>query len=78
MKSPPISIGGWWIANPQMIGSIEAQIDRTVPAAAQEALRAGQSQRHPIAAAESSEVFLDVIAPSPEIIAGGGVPSSWH
>jgi xanthine dehydrogenase accessory factor len=56
-----------------MIGAIDPEIDREVLAVAQDALCYGQSQRHTIAAAEPIEVFLDVIAPSPEIIAVGGV-----
>ena len=56
-----------------MLGAIDQEVDRAVLAAAQDALCAGQSQRHTIAATEPVEIFLDVIAPSPEIIAVGGV-----
>jgi xanthine dehydrogenase accessory factor len=57
----------------QTIGSIAPEIDRAVLAAVPDVLRTGQSQRQTIAATESIEVFLDVIAPSPEIIVVGGV-----
>jgi len=54
-------------------GAIDPEIDREVLAAAQDVLCDGQSQRHVIAATEPIEIFLDVIAPSPEIITVGGV-----
>jgi xanthine dehydrogenase accessory factor len=57
----------------KVTGSIAAEIDRAVVAAAQEALCGGQAQRHTLTAAESIELFLDVIAPAPEIITVGGV-----
>ena len=59
--------------NDQAIGSIAPEIDRAVLAAAQDVLCAGQSQRHTVATAEPIKVFLDVIAPAPEIITVGGV-----
>ena len=57
----------------QVIGSIAPEIDQAVLATAQEALNASRSQRRSIAATEPIEIFLDVIAPSPEVIAVGGV-----
>lgn len=56
-----------------MIGSITPEINRAALAAAQEALCTGQSQRRTIAAPEPIEIFLEVIAPSLEVIAIGGV-----
>ena len=56
-----------------VIGVIDPEIDREVLAAAQDVLCDGKSQRHIIAATEPIEVFLAVIAPSPEIITVGGV-----
>lgn len=57
----------------QVIGSIAPEIDQAVLVATHEALNANRSQRSAIAAAEPIEIFLDVIAPSPEVIAVGGV-----
>jgi xanthine dehydrogenase accessory factor len=57
----------------QVVGSIAPEIDRAVLAAAQDVLCTGQSHRHTIAAPESIEIFLGVIAPAPEVIAVGGV-----
>jgi xanthine dehydrogenase accessory factor len=56
-----------------VIGTLGAEIDRAVLAAAHEALCSGQSQRHALAAPEPIELFLEVIAPAPEVIAIGGV-----
>jgi len=57
----------------QTLGSIAPEIDRAVITAAQDALCSGQSHRFELSAAEPLEVFLDVIAPSPEVITVGGV-----
>jgi xanthine dehydrogenase accessory factor len=57
----------------QVIGSIAPEIDQAVLVATHEALNANRSQRSAIVAAEPIEIFLDVIAPSPEVIAVGGV-----
>jgi xanthine dehydrogenase accessory factor len=56
-----------------VIGTLGAEIDREVLAAAQNVLCTGKSQRFTLASTEPIEIFLDVIAPSPEIIAVGGV-----
>jgi xanthine dehydrogenase accessory factor len=57
----------------QTLGSIAPEIDREVLAAAQDVLCTGKSQRFTPPSTEPIEVFLDVIAPAPEIIAVGGV-----
>ncbi|MCC7206136.1 MAG: XdhC family protein [Anaerolineae bacterium] len=56
-----------------VIGGLGDGLDAPAIAAAQHAMRAGQPQRATLAAPEPVEVFLDVIAPPPEIIAIGGV-----
>jgi xanthine dehydrogenase accessory factor len=57
----------------QTLGSIAPEVDREVWAAAQDVLCTGKSQRFTLSSPEPIEVFLDVIAPSPEIITVGGV-----
>jgi xanthine dehydrogenase accessory factor len=57
----------------QTLGSIAPEIDRAAITAAQDALCSGQSRRFNLSEAEPLEVFLDVIAPSPEVITVGGV-----
>jgi xanthine dehydrogenase accessory factor len=57
----------------KVIGAIEPEIDREVLAAAQEVLCTRKSQRFTLSSPEPIEIFLDVIAPSPEIITVGGV-----
>ncbi len=55
----------------EVIGALGAEIDRAAIEAANEVLCAGQSQRK--ALSESIDLFFDVIAPAPEVIAVGGV-----
>lgn len=57
----------------EVVGSLGAEVDRTVVAVAQDALCASQSRRHTLNVPEPIEVFLDVNTPAPEIIAVGGV-----
>ena len=54
-----------------VIGTLGAEVDRVAIEAAAEVLCAGQSQRK--ALSDSIELFFDVIAPAPEVIAVGGV-----
>jgi xanthine dehydrogenase accessory factor len=54
-----------------VIGTLGAEIDRGAIEAATEVLCGGQSQRK--ALSDSIELFFDVIAPAPEVIAVGGV-----
>ncbi len=55
----------------EVSGTLGAEIDRVAMAAALEVMCAGQSQRKTLS--DSIELFCDVIAPAPEIIAVGGV-----
>lgn len=55
----------------EVVGTLSAGIDRGAVEAAVEVLCAGQSQRK--ALSDSIELFFDVIAPAPEVIAVGGV-----
>ena len=55
----------------EVIGTLGAEIDRAAVEVANEILCAGQSQRK--ALSDSIELFFDVIAPAPEVIAIGGV-----
>jgi xanthine dehydrogenase accessory factor len=57
----------------QVIGSIGTGSNREALTAAESAAHLGQSQRYTITTTEPIEIFLDVIAPSPEVIAVGGV-----
>jgi xanthine dehydrogenase accessory factor len=52
-------------------GTLGAEIDRAVVEAANDVLCVGQSQRKTMS--DSLELFFDVIAPAPEVIAIGGV-----
>ncbi len=52
-------------------GTLGAEVDRDALEAASVVLRAGQSQRQ--ALSDSVELFFDVLAPAPEVIAVGGV-----
>ncbi len=54
-------------------GAIDPEIDREVVTAAQDGLRTGKSQRFTLASPDPIEIFLDVLAPPPEIITIGGV-----
>ena len=54
-----------------VIGTVGAEVDRAAIEAAHDVLCAGQSQRK--ALSDSIELFFDVIAPAPEVIAVGGV-----
>ena len=55
----------------EVIGTLGAEVDRDALEAANVVLRAGQSQRQ--ALSDSVELFFDVLAPAPEVIAVGGV-----
>lgn len=55
----------------EVIGTLGAEIDRDALQAANRLLSAGQSQRKVLS--DSIELFFDVIAPTPEVIAVGGV-----
>ena len=57
----------------QTLASIAPEFDQEVLAAAQDVLCTGKSQRFILSSTEPIEVFLDVIAPAPEIITVGGV-----
>lgn len=55
----------------EVIGTLGAEIDRDALQAAKRLLSAGQSQRKVLS--DSIELFFDVIVPTPEVIAVGGV-----
>jgi xanthine dehydrogenase accessory factor len=56
-----------------VIGSVGEGLDQPILAAAQEAMLTEKPRRFTLPAADPVDVFLDVIAPSPEIVVVGGV-----
>ena len=79
VKGPAALMGNGIVIDEQagIIGAIGSGLDEPVIAAARAALAAGQSQHLPLTAeAETAELFIEVMLPSPVLIAVGGVHMS--